>query len=93
MLNGSSWSEELDVFVGMELRQRRSCGSRVECFFPPTGCKIAATDARSKAEVEDGKHKSGGVMIAMFYSKVPRWSMQLEGQLKICKKEGRIAQM
>ena len=50
--------------------------------------KVAAADARSTKEVEDGKHISGGVMIAV--KQVDPASGKVEG---LEEKDGKIAQI
>ena len=72
MLDVSSWSTELEE-RGAELdgswesstdREEKQLNQE---WIASTrkGCKIPAEDARSTAEVEDGKHTSGGVVIGV----------------------------
>ena len=55
--------KNLDRVFGYTLRREAADQERNE--WAKKGEKIAADDARSTKEVEDGKHTSGGVMIAV----------------------------
>ena len=51
--------------MGIEHRQRGEAVDQEWIASTTKGCKIPAADARGTAEVEDGKHISGGVVIGV----------------------------
>ena len=69
-------------FLCTEIGRRGEAADQERNAFSSNGVKIAATDTRSTVEVEDGKHTSGGEMIAAKKKKWPRRWIRLEVKWK-----------